>query len=105
MTTLASTPSPASADPADDLRLAPQQVALGLILLFEVAIFGLVAENFLTLGNLLTVARQNVELGLVALAPTPVILTGGIDLSVGSLIGLSTVLFGMLCRAAHLHPV
>src|SRR5262249_7213593 len=36
--------------------------------------------------------------GLLALALTPVIVSGGIDLSVGSLLGLSAVLFGMMWR-------
>jgi rhamnose transport system permease protein len=85
-----------------DLDIAPQQVILALILLFEVAIFGMFGENFLSLQNLLTVSVQNVELGLLALALTPVILTGGIDLSVGSLIGLCAVTFGVLWRDAHL---
>ena len=41
--------------------------------------------QFLTENNLLNVLRQNSMLGLVALGMTFVILTGGIDLSVGSL--------------------
>ena len=110
MTVLTTKPAPppaaaaASSAARDDLHLAPQQVLLALVLLFQVAIFGMVAENFLTAGNLLTVARQNVELGLVALALTPVILTGGIDLSVGSLIGLCAVVFGMLSQGVGLAP-
>jgi rhamnose transport system substrate-binding protein len=95
-----SPPPVVARDDAPDLSVAPQQVILGLILLFEVAAFGLLGENFLSPDNLLTVLRQNVELGLLALALTPVILTGGIDLSVGSLVGLSAVLFGMLVRDA-----
>jgi rhamnose transport system substrate-binding protein len=94
---------PRDAD-APDLTVAPQQVILGLILLVEVAAFGLLGENFLSPDNLLTVLRQNVELGLLALALTPVILTGGIDLSVGSLVGLSAVLFGMLVRDHDYSP-
>src|ERR1044072_2197217 len=40
--------------------------------------------------------------GLLALALTPVILTAGIDLSVGSLLGLCAILFGMLWKDAGL---
>jgi rhamnose transport system permease protein len=89
-------------DERGDLDVAPQQVILALILLFEVVIFGMFGEHFLSLQNLLTVSVQNVELGLLALALTPVILTGGIDLSVGSLVGLCAVTFGVLWRDAHL---
>ncbi len=39
---------------------------------------------------------------MIALAMTPVILTGGIDLSLGSLLGLCAILFGKMWRDAHL---
>ena len=44
------------------------------------------------------------ELGLLALVMTPIILTGGIDLSVGSLLGLCAISFGKLWRDAGLPP-
>ena len=69
-----------------------------MVIVVEVAIFAVIGQNFLTLGNLFELLRLSVELGLLALAMTPVIVTGGIDLSVGSLLGLSAVLFGKMCR-------
>ena len=60
----------------------------------EVAIFSLVAPNFFTRGNFFEVVRLSVELGLLAIALTPVIISGGIDLSVGSMMGLAAVIFG-----------
>src|SRR5919199_3158230 len=48
-------------------------------------------ERFLTEENLTNVLRQNSMLGLVALGMTFVILTGGIDLSVGSLVAVAGV--------------
>ncbi len=42
--------------------------------------------------------RLSVEIGLLAVALTPVIVSGGIDLSVGSLMGLSAVVFGIGSR-------
>src|SRR5215204_3483570 len=48
-------------------------------------------ESFLTEENLLNVLRQNSMLGLVALGMTFVILTGGIDLSVGSIVAVAGV--------------
>src|SRR5262249_43814661 len=53
-------------------------------------------------ANAFEVTRLGVEVGLLALALTPVIVAAGIDLSVGSLLALSAVLFGMLWRDAHL---
>jgi rhamnose transport system permease protein len=75
-----------------------QQGILLLVLLLEVAIFGLISRNFLTLGNAAEVTRLSVEIGLLAIALTPVIVSGGIDLSVGALLGLSAVVFGWLWR-------
>jgi rhamnose transport system permease protein len=46
------------------------------------------------------ILRHSCEIGLLALALTPVILTGGIDLSVGSLLGLSAIMFGKLWHDA-----
>lgn len=64
-----------------------------LMALVAVCVFAAVRyEPFLTQGNLLNVLRQNSMLGLVALGMTFVILTGGIDLSVGSLLAVAGVI-------------
>lgn len=76
------------------------QVILVLLLAVEVAIFAILGTNFLTVANALEVTRLSVEIGLLALALTPVIVTGGIDLSVGALMGLSAVLLGKMWRDA-----
>jgi rhamnose transport system permease protein len=60
----------------------------------ELALFALIAPNFATAANLLEISRLSVELGLLAIALTPILVTGGIDLSVGSMLGLAAVLFG-----------
>ena len=71
---------------------------LALALAVEIALFALVAPNFSTVGNAFEVLRLSVELGLLAIALTPVIVSGGIDLSVGSMLGLSAVVFGIVSR-------
>src|SRR5947209_215251 len=78
------------------------QAALALLLAGEIAVFSVLGTNFATAQNAFEVARLSVELGLLALALTPVIVTGGIDLSVGSLLGLCAVLLGKLWRDAGL---
>jgi rhamnose transport system permease protein len=78
--------------------LEPVQVILAGILVVEVAVFSAIGTNFLTLANAFEVLRLSVEIGLLAVALTPVITSGGIDLSVGSLMGLSAVVFGKLWR-------
>jgi ribose/xylose/arabinose/galactoside ABC-type transport system permease subunit/ABC-type sugar transport system substrate-binding protein len=64
----------------------------------EVGLFAAIAHNFFTLENFFEVLRLSVELGLLAIALTPVIVSGGIDLSVGSMMGLAAVLFGAAYR-------
>ncbi len=64
----------------------------------EVAIFAAVAPQFFTVGNAFEVLRVSVELGLLAVALTPVIVSGGIDLSVGAMMGLAAVVFGAASR-------
>jgi rhamnose transport system permease protein len=68
----------------------------------EVALFSAVAPNFFTVANFFEVMRFSVELGLLAVALTPVIVTAGIDLSVGSLMGLSAVVLGAAYHDWHL---
>ena len=67
-------------------------VALVVVCLFGVSRYA----EFLTPENLLNVLRQNSMLGLVALGMTFVVLTGGIDLSVGALLAVSGVVAGAL---------
>jgi rhamnose transport system substrate-binding protein len=74
---------------------------LAIALLAEVALFSAIARNFLTLGNFFEITRLSVELGLLAVALTPVIISGGIDLSVGSMMGLAAVVFGAAFRDWH----
>ncbi len=75
---------------------------LTVLLAAEIAVFAVIGRRFWTTGNAFEIVRLATEVGLLALALTPVIVTGGIDLSVGSLMGLSAVVFGKLWRDAGL---
>jgi rhamnose transport system permease protein len=76
-----------------------EAVLFGLLAL-EWFYFNSIGPRFGTLDNTFDILRHSVEIGLLALALTPIILTGGIDLSVGSLLGLCAVVFGKLWRDA-----
>jgi rhamnose transport system permease protein len=80
------------------VRAITHERVLALLVAAEVALFAVTGSNFLSAGNAGEVARAGVEIGLLALALTPVIVTGGIDLSVGSLLGLSAVVMGAAFR-------
>src|SRR5262249_48146707 len=77
-------------------HMTPSVRALAALVAIEIALFAMIGSNFLTVGNAREIARASADGGLLALALTPVILTGGIDLSVGSLMGLSAVTLGVL---------
>jgi rhamnose transport system permease protein len=81
---------------------AGSERALLLLILVEIAIFAFTGPNFFSSANAFEIVRLGVELGLLALALTPIIVTGGIDLSVGSMMGLCAVVFGYLWRDIHL---
>lgn len=71
-------------------------VATLLILIF---IFSLTSSAFLSVNNGLTVLLQTSVIGLLAIGMTIVIITGGIDLSVGSILALAGVIAGLTIKA------
>ncbi len=78
------------------------------IILFTVLVyagFSVMAPNFNTLNNAAVIAQQITINGIVALGMTIVIMIGGMDLSVGSLLSLCGVLAGMMDNAGLPVPV
>ncbi len=74
-------------------------------LLFVVVLFGVLEPSFLSTRNLMTVAIQTVIVGLGAIGMTYVIVSGGIDLSIGSVIALASVVTALSARAGFSPPV
>ena len=74
------------------------ETVLLAVLLAEILYFHAIGRRFGTVDNTFDIIRHSVEIGLLAVALTPVILTGGIDLSLGSLLGLCAILFGKMWR-------
>ena len=98
---ISSVSAPLKIDQAWRERLFPNNEWILLIVLaIECVVFGITGSNFLTPGNLFEITRLSVEIGLLALVMTPIIITGGIDLSVGSMMGLAAVVMGGLWRDA-----
>jgi len=80
------------------LRKAESLFALLGILVLAIAISPTASDGsriFLQAGNLTDILRQISLIGIISVAMTFVILTGGIDLSVGSILALSTTLAAM----------
>jgi erythritol transport system permease protein len=89
-----------SAAPGATLGEAPLLLLLKLrtfIALFAVVIFfSFAAHNFLSIENLLIMSRHVALNAFLAIGMTFVIVAGGIDLSVGSIVGLSGMIAGGL---------
>jgi rhamnose transport system permease protein len=75
--------------------LVRHETILGILLIAALVVLAFQSDRFFTAGNLLNQGRLMAEVGLVALAMTFVIVTGGIDLSVGSILGLVAILLGV----------
>ncbi len=75
--------------------LMKTEVSMGVIiaLIFLLATFG--TENFLTAYNLTNILKQCAIIGIIAIAETYVIITGGIDISCGAIVGMSTLMVAM----------
>jgi ribose/xylose/arabinose/galactoside ABC-type transport system permease subunit len=75
------------------LKTRESIIAIIIIILMIVLTFA--TDTFLTFGNLTILARQISLVAIIAIGMTLVILIGGIDLSVGSVVALITVMTGM----------
>lgn len=86
---------------ASAVSMALRLLGIGpvLILIVLAAVIGLLTPSFLTLGNLSNVVSQTAVIAIVAMGQQLVILTRGIDLSVGANLALATVVGGLVFRA------
>ena len=74
---------------------------LPFLLVAAVIIFAAMSDNFLTGRNLLNVVRQSTYLALVAVGQMFALLTGGFDLSVGTILAITSVAGAMAMAAAY----
>lgn len=77
------------------MRFSWETLGLPIIVVAMTIGFALLAPNFFAISNAGNVARQVAVLGMVGAAQTVVILSGGIDLSVGSVLAVANVLMAM----------
>ncbi len=76
-----------------------------IIMVVAVIGFGIIAKNFMTPGTLSLVLKQVTITGIVAIAQTIVILTAGIDLSVGAMLVISAMVMGRLAVLWAVPPI
>ena len=89
-----------AADSARGRRLATLIQGQGLIAmaLLIAVYFGLSSQYFFTTDNILIIGATAAPLGIMALAQTFLIVSGGIDVSVGSVVAITTVTAGLLIQ-------
>lgn len=96
MSATASPPSAFTTTAARVVAIAGPFIGLAVVTL----LFGaLRPETFLTFDNFAIVLQQTAVIGIAALGMTLIIISGGIDLSVGSIIALGTVVIALLVQA------
>ncbi|RYB04764.1 ABC transporter permease [Lichenibacterium ramalinae] len=79
--------------------LASQTAYVAIALVVITALVAVFANHFLTPNNLLNTSKNFSYIAIVALGSTLVIITGGIDLSVGSVMALTAVVTAILMKA------
>ncbi|PGC23062.1 autoinducer 2 import system permease LsrD [Bacillus wiedmannii] len=67
-----------------------------VLLLIEFILFSFISSDFLNISNLLFSTNDFLFIAIVAIPMTFVIVTGGIDVSVGSIMGLTSIIIGVL---------
>lgn len=87
--------------PLQMLRENRQVLALPIIFAITLIVFSVGAPNFMTLDNVTNVARQSVYLLIVALAQLIVMISGGLDLSVGANVALTSVGSAIVMAAVY----
>ena len=95
---MTATSATATADPARSPQIAALLIRLRALiaLLVVLAFFSAMAPNFMSVSNLLILAKHIAIIAILGIGMTFVVLTGGIDLSVGSIAGLSGMVAGAL---------
>ncbi|MEV4937402.1 ABC transporter permease [Streptomyces zaomyceticus] len=75
--------------------IGAQNLSLVGALIVVLALFGFLNENYLSLSNLQVIAEAATITGLLAIVQTVVIICGGLDISVGSQVGVASVVSAM----------
>ena len=87
------------------LRQYVPQLATLIVWLLLFAFASLSYDNFFTLRNFINFFHNNAFLGVAAVGMTYVILSGGIDLSVGAMMAFTSILLARLVGIAEIHPL
>lgn len=85
--------------------LVNRESAIIALLIVVLAVASLIVPKFATPATLTYLLLDITPILIIALAMTPIMITGDIDLSVGSMVGLSSVVFGVMFQAGWSIPL
>ncbi len=80
-------------------RIGRRELFTLFLLALEIAVFSLIADHFLSSRNIMAILRNSVDLAIVSIGMTIVMIICGIDLSVGSALGVVGILVGWMLNA------
>src|SRR5215469_10551725 len=84
------------------IRFAAERLQPLLVLICVVVLMSVIAPNFLSVNNALTIGVQGTVHAVLAIGMTLVVISGGIDLSVGTVMSLTMVVMGLATITAGL---
>ena len=79
-----------------EFNIFMRKYGIGLVMLGMICLLAIVSPTFRTRGNVISILLQVSINGLLALGMVFVITAGGIDLSIGSMLALSSVIIGVV---------
>lgn len=84
----------------DRVRSVGREAGLVAVVIALVIGFGIARPNFVSADNMLAIVLQASVVGILAIGQTFVLITGGIDLSIGSIVAVAAICTGMLTHVA-----
>jgi len=85
-------------------KFGQRQVAIVILLILEIILFSIITDYFFTLSNFNSIISSSIDLAIVSIGMTLVILMGGIDVSIGSILGVIAIVIGKLLIMG-VHPI
>lgn len=83
----------------DEFRLFQRRYGIAVIMIAMIIILAVISPTFRTAGNVVSIALQVSINGILALGMVFVITAGGIDLSIGSMLALTSVIIGLVLNS------
>ena len=87
------------------IRGMGQVISVSVALIIMTVVFGIINPSFFSSDNMTNLLRQVVPIMIIGMGQSFVLITGGIDLSIGSVAGMSCMLSATLMTAGGMNPV